>query len=97
MFKVTQLTLLSRILAAILGGYLVAMTSSYAVVAFGQWLGLSRDDATYLGMMLSFIFYVGAIIWSFTKLSVTKVWRDLIALSALFYLIFTIDQLMRTS
>ncbi|MFC7689281.1 DUF3649 domain-containing protein [Paeniroseomonas aquatica] len=60
------LGILSRCIAAVLGGYLLA-----ALVAIGcaLWLGPPRAEAVLVGMLLSFAVHAGAVIWVFAARS----------------------------
>ena len=66
--------LISRILAALFGGYALAALSSVAVLA----LPLSRPQAVLTGMLASFAIYAGAAIWVFAVRSALKAWTGLI-------------------
>ena len=68
------LGILSRCVAAILGGYLLA-----ALVAIGcaLWLGPPRAEAVLVGMLLSFAVYAGAVIWVFAARSARRAWAGL--------------------
>lgn len=65
--------LLSRIVAALFGGYALAALFSVATVA----LPGSRPDAVLTGMLLSFLVYAGAVIWVFAVRSATRAWVGL--------------------
>lgn len=70
---------LSRCLAAVLGGYALATTLSVAIVAI--WAlgvgGMARSDAVLLAMQLSFVVYVGAVMWAFAARSARSAWTGL--------------------
>ena len=66
--------LISRIVAALFGGYALAALSSVAVLA----LPLSRPQAVLTGMLASFAIYAGAVIWVFAVRSALKAWAGLI-------------------
>jgi len=66
--------LISRIVAALFGGYALAALSSVAVLA----LPLSKPQAVLTGMLASFAIYAGAAIWVFAVRSALKAWTGLI-------------------
>jgi len=66
--------LVSRIVAALLGGYALAALFSVAVLA----LPLSKPQAVLTGMLASFAIYTGAVIWVFAVRSALKAWAGLI-------------------
>ena len=66
--------LVSRIVAALFGGYALAALSSVAVLA----LPLSKPQAVLTGMLASFAIYTGAVIWVFAVRSALKAWAGLI-------------------
>ena len=66
--------LVSRIVAALFGGYALAALSSVAVLA----LPLSKPQAVLTGMLASFAIYTGAVIWVFAVRSALKAWTGLI-------------------
>jgi hypothetical protein len=67
--------LLSRIVAALFGGYALAALASVAAVA----LPVSRSEAVLTGMLLSFAVYAGAVIWVFAVRSAWRAWAGLVA------------------
>jgi len=71
--------LISRIVAALFGGYAVAALSSVAVLA----LPMSKPQAVLTGMLASFIIYAGAVIWVFAVRSATKAWVGLMIVAVL--------------
>jgi len=74
----TTLPLLSRIVAALFGGYALGALASVAALAWP----VSRPQAILTGMMLSLWVYAGAAIWVFAARSATRAWAG-IALCAL--------------
>jgi uncharacterized protein DUF3649 len=66
--------LISRIVAALFGGYALAALFSVAVLA----LPLSKPQAVLTGMLASFAIYAGAVIWVFAVRSALKAWAGLI-------------------
>ncbi|QDQ89223.1 DUF3649 domain-containing protein [Alcaligenaceae bacterium SJ-26] len=66
--------LVSRIVAAVLGGYALAALGSIAPLA----LPVSQPQAVLAGMMLSFLIYAGAVIWVFASRSAWRAWGGLL-------------------
>jgi uncharacterized protein DUF3649 len=66
--------LISRIVAALFGGYALAALFSVAVLA----LPMSKPQAVLTGMLASFAIYAGAVIWVFAVRSALKAWAGLI-------------------
>lgn len=77
------LPLMSRIVAAIGGGYVLAALVSVATLA----LPMSRPQAVITGMLASFAVYAGAVVWVFAVRSATRAWVGLVlaALPLLFF------------
>ncbi|WP_095154507.1 DUF3649 domain-containing protein [Pseudomonas sp. Irchel 3E13] len=75
-----RMAVASRCLAALLGGYLLAAMAS---VCFSLLLPIPRAEAVLSGMMLSFLFYLGAFIWVFAARSAWLAWFGVLAPSAL--------------
>ncbi|SEK23437.1 Protein of unknown function [Roseateles sp. YR242] len=67
------LPLISRIVAAMGGGYVLAALLSVAVLA----LPVSRPQAVIGGMLGSFALYAGAVVWVFAVRSATRAWVGL--------------------
>ena len=74
-----RLAVTSRVVAAAVGGYLVAALAS---VCFSLLLPIARAEAVVSGMMLSFLFYLLAVIWCFACRSALQAWGGLLAVSA---------------
>ena len=70
--------LLSRIVAALFGGYALAALASVAVLA----LPISKPQAVIAGMLASFAIYAGAVIWVFAVRSALRAWLGLIVVGA---------------
>jgi len=70
--------LISRIVAALFGGYALAALSSVAVLS----LPMSKPQAVLTGMLASFLIYAGAVIWVFAVRSTLKAWAGLIIAAA---------------
>jgi hypothetical protein len=66
--------LVSRIVAAIGGGYVLAALFSVAVLA----LPMARAQAVITGMLASFAIYTGAVIWVFAVRSAWRAWAGLV-------------------
>lgn len=70
--------LISRIVAAMLGGYVLAALVSVAAVA----LPISKPQAVLTGMLGSFAVYAGAVIWVFAVRSAWRAWGGLLVVAA---------------
>src|SRR3990167_8114645 len=75
-----RLAVTSRVLAAVLGGYIVAALAS---VSLSSWLPMSRAEAVVTGMMSSFLAYLIAVLWCFACRSAWRAWFGLIVASLL--------------
>ena len=64
----------SRIIAAVLGGYVLAALSS---VSLAWLLPMARGEAVVSGMMLSFLVYLVAVLWCFSCRSAGRAWLGL--------------------
>lgn len=67
------MSLISRIAAAVFGGYGLAALFSVAIIA----VPFSRPESVLAGMMASFIVYVVAVIWVFLAPSARRAWTGL--------------------
>ncbi len=72
--KTTTWPTVSRITAAILGGY--AFTYAFTA-ALARVLPLGKVDALISASLLSFAVYTGAILWAFACRSATRAWAGL--------------------
>jgi len=72
--KTTTWAAVSRITAAILGGY--AFTYAFTA-ALARVLPLDKVDALISASLLSFAVYTGAILWAFACRSATRAWAGL--------------------
>ncbi|MHC8337621.1 DUF3649 domain-containing protein [Pseudomonas sp. HLT2-19-2] len=70
-----RLAVTSRVLAAVLGGYIVAALAS---VSLSSWLPMARAEAVVTGMMTSFLVYLVAVLWCFACRSAWQAWFGLI-------------------
>ncbi|SPB13745.1 PepSY-associated TM helix protein [Caballeronia novacaledonica] len=66
--------LVSRIVAAIAGGYALAALASVAALA----LPVSQPQAVLTGMLASFVVYTCAVIWVFAVRSARRAWTGLV-------------------
>ena len=69
-----RLAVASRVAAALFGGYLLAALTS---ICLAQFLPLPRAQAVVLGMTLSFLTYLPAVIWCFACRSAWRAWIGL--------------------
>jgi len=74
-----RLAVASRVLAAALGGYMLAALSS---VCLTQFAPLPRAEAVVLGMTLSFLIYLPAVLWCFACRSAWRAWVGVLVPSA---------------
>lgn len=70
--------LISRIVAAIGGGYALAALASVAALA----LPISRPQAVLTGMLVSFAIYAAAVVWVFAVRSALRAWTGLLIAAA---------------
>ena len=66
-----RLAVTSRCCAALFGGYLLATMGS---ICLSLLLPLPTAEAVLVGMMSSFLFFLGAIIWCFATHSAWRAW-----------------------
>jgi hypothetical protein len=66
-------SLLSRIMAAVFGGYGLGALTSVAALA----LPMSRAEAVLTGMLSSFVVCTMAVVWVFAVRSATRAWMGL--------------------
>ncbi|MCY1215311.1 hypothetical protein D9M72_271540 [compost metagenome] len=69
----SRAALLSRIVAALFGGYALAALTSVAALA----LPMGTVEAVLAGMQVSFLVYAGAVIWVFAARSARRAWLGL--------------------
>lgn len=78
--SITGWAIFSRVMAAILGGY---VASNVAIIFLGYFLpfafGASKAQSLYAGMSVSFIVYLLVAIWVFSARSAGKAWAWLSA------------------
>jgi hypothetical protein len=66
--------LVSRIVAALFGGYALAALTSVAMLA----LPMNKPQGVLTGMLLSFVVYTAAVIWVFAVRSARRAWAGLL-------------------
>lgn len=69
------LSVLSRIIAAIFGGYLLTQLISIVITAA---LPASRGESLFIALMLSFTVYALTILWAFAARTVLWCWLGLL-------------------
>jgi hypothetical protein len=84
-----RLAVTSRTLAALFGGYLLAALTS---VCLTQWLPMPRADAVVTGMLLSFLAYLGAVIWCFACRTAWRAWAGILLPAAILAAVFGIGR-----
>ncbi|WP_244818391.1 DUF3649 domain-containing protein [Caballeronia sp. Lep1P3] len=72
------LSLISRIAAALFGGYALAALTSVAALT----LPVDKPQAVLAGMLASFAVYACAVVWVFAVRSATRAWVGLIVVGA---------------
>ncbi|WP_425414321.1 DUF3649 domain-containing protein [Ottowia thiooxydans] len=70
----TVAPLVSRVLAAVIGGYSLAALASVAA----RVLPMPAPETVFTGMMASFLVYTGAVIWVFAVRSARRAWIGLL-------------------
>lgn len=70
-----RLSVSSRVAAAIVGGYAVAMLVS---IAISRLMPTSRAESVGTGMLLSFAIYASAVVWVFAARTATRAWTGLL-------------------
>lgn len=78
--KSVKMMLLSRVLAAVVGGY--AFTSGVAVL-LSSVLPLSRGEAVQTAVMSAFVTYTCAVIWVFAVQDLRRAWLGMLVPAAL--------------
>ena len=68
------LPLVSRILAALFGGYALAALCSIAALA----LPIDGRQAVFTGMLAGFLLHAGAVVWVFAVRSAWRAWLGLV-------------------
>lgn len=79
-----RLAVASRVLAAVIGGYVLASLASVCLAYFLPLLfQSSRAEAAVLSMTLSFLFYLPAVLWCFACRTALRAWLGLLVPSAI--------------
>jgi hypothetical protein len=73
-----RLAVFSRVLAAVLGGYLVTALAS---VCLTLWVPMPRAEAVVTGLTSSFVVYLLAVIWCFACRTAWRAWFGVIGSS----------------
>lgn len=73
--SLAALLLLSRVAAAVIGGY--ALAAAFAVF-LAAVLPAGRAEAVIGGMQFSFVVYPAAVIWAFSPVPLLRVWIGLL-------------------
>jgi Protein of unknown function (DUF3649) len=66
--------IVSRAIAAIAGGYVLAALCS---TALALWLPLARAEAVTTGALASFAVYAGAVMWAFAARTAGRAWAGI--------------------
>ena len=77
--KHSGLALISRLAAAVLGGY--ALASAWVVMCGA--LGTARVETVLGGVQTSWLWYVAAVIWAFSPVAARQVWAVLSGVTVL--------------
>jgi len=77
------LGVLSRSLAAIVGGYALAATSA---MFFAVALPIARSQAVLTGMLVAIVLCACAALWAFATRSALRAWLGIVIPAALFWL-----------
>ena len=88
-----RLAVASRCLAALLGGYLLASMASVSIALLAP---LPRVDATLIGLLLSFVFYLLAFVGCFACRSAWRAWLGVLLPSLLMAMASGIAYWMKT-
>lgn len=81
-----RLAILSRAVAAVVGGYALASVFAVACAVLPGARAVlpgARADAVLAGMLSSFAVYVGAFLWAFAASSALRAWLGLLLPAAL--------------
>ncbi|MCY4122655.1 MAG: DUF3649 domain-containing protein [Acidobacteria bacterium] len=72
---------LSRVLAAVVGGYAAA---NVVAVGVAQILPMSRGDGVMTGILLACLVYAAAVVWVFAARSARRAWLGILLTTAAF-------------
>ncbi|MBL7250818.1 iron uptake protein [Alloalcanivorax sp. C16-2] len=89
---VSRFHLVSRVAAAVLGGYLFVWGAMALGVAGLFALGMSFHDAEHLCAMLAFLVYLVVFLWSFAAPDLRRVWLILAGGGALMSVLASLIQ-----
>jgi hypothetical protein len=81
--RLNTAAVLPRIGAAVVGGYALAWGFITLTIASLVAAGVDYDDAWMLAMMVAFLLYLGAFLWSFTTRSAWLAWVVLLGAGGL--------------
>ena len=73
-------SIMQRIVAAVVVGYLVAVLS---VILLSYVLPMPRFEAVTIGILVAFIVYAAAILWAFAARALWRMWLGLLLPAAL--------------
>ncbi len=73
--KTLSSAILSRTIAAIIGGYVLANLCS---ILLSYLLPTSQADAVLTGMLFSFLIYAAVVIWLFAAKTTRQVWTGIV-------------------
>lgn len=79
-----RLAVTSRLLAALAGGYLLANAVAIFLARLLLLGSMARADGVLTAVFVSFLIYVGAVIWAFAARNATRAWVGLLLLSGFF-------------
>jgi len=82
---------LSRIAAAVLGGYALAAASAASLAV---WLPMTRVDAVVTASMLAFVVYAAGVMWVFAARDTWRAWAGIVLLTALLAGLFWLSRMM---
>lgn len=68
----------SRVAAALAGGYALVWGAVALIITLGTALGLDFHTAETLANLLAFPFYLAALLWAFAAASLARVWMVLL-------------------
>lgn len=82
---------LSRIVAAVLGGYALAAASAASLAV---WLPMTRVDAVVTASMLAFVVYAAGVMWVFAARDTWRAWAGIVLPTALLAGLFWLSRIM---
>ena len=74
----------SRIVAAVFGGYVLAAVTSIGLAGI---LPMERGDAVMTALLLNFVFYCLAVLWAFSTRTALRAWIGIGAWTSVFGLV----------